>query len=168
MYIGLIVGTVIAEACCSGRLSDHLVTRLSRDGRRSPEHRLWLYWPAAITTAIGLALFGCAIEFNWHWAVTQVALAVMGFGIQIGNTTTVSYCVDCYPDLVMDVTAFYSFHLNLSAFASPFFIVPWVERNGWALSFGLQGLIVAGSTLLVVPALQLYARRTRGVLKEID
>lgn len=61
--------------------------------------------------------------------------------------------------MVMDVTAFYSFHLNLSAFASPFFIVPWVERNGWALSFGLQGAIVAGSTIIVVPALQIMSRR---------
>jgi hypothetical protein len=61
----------------------------------------------------------------------------------------------------MDVTAFYSLHLNLSAFTSPFFIVPWVDRNGWALSFGLQAVIVAVSTILVVPAFHLYARKKR-------
>lgn len=60
----------------------------------------------------------------------------------------------------MDVTAFYSLHLNLSAFASPFFIVPWVDTNGWALSFGLQAVIIAASTLIVVPFLQIYGRRT--------
>lgn len=59
----------------------------------------------------------------------------------------------------MDVTAFYSFHLNLSAFTSPFFIVPWVARNGWALSFGLQAIIVSVSTVIVVPLLQLLPRR---------
>jgi hypothetical protein len=60
----------------------------------------------------------------------------------------------------MDVTAFYSFHLNLSAFASPFFIVPWVDKNGWALSFGIQAVIVAASTFLVVPLFHIYAKRS--------
>ncbi|PVF94773.1 MFS general substrate transporter [Serendipita vermifera] len=160
LFIGLIVGTAIAEAFFSGRLSDYLVTHLSKSGDRHPEHRLWLYWPAAVTTVIGLVIFGLSIEYHWHWAVCEVALAILAFGIQIGNTTTVSYCVDCYPELAMDVTAFYSFHLNLSAFASPFFIVPWVEKNGWALSFGIQAVVVAASTLLVVPLFHIYAKRS--------
>ncbi|CAG7848404.1 SubName: Full=Related to MFS transporter, putative-Neosartorya fischeri {ECO:0000313/EMBL:CCA73663.1} [Serendipita indica DSM 11827] len=160
LFIGLILGTALAEALCSGRLSDNLVTKFSIAGSRSPEHRLWLYWPAAAATVLGLILFGCSIQFSWHWMIVQVSLAVMAFGVQIGNTTTVSYCVDCYPNLAMDVTAFYSLHLNLSAFASPFFIVPWVTRNGWALSFGLQGLIVAVCTLLVIGPFQWWARRS--------
>jgi len=61
----------------------------------------------------------------------------------------------------MDVTAFYSFHLNLSAFASPFFIVPWVELNGWALCFGLQAVIIVAGTLIVVPFLQIYGKALR-------
>ncbi|KIM25181.1 hypothetical protein M408DRAFT_220950 [Serendipita vermifera MAFF 305830] len=160
LFLGLIIGTIIAEVFCSGRLSDFLVTKLSKSGHRSPEHRLWLYWPASLATVIGLALFGSSVQYQWHWIVCEVSLAILGFGVQIGNTITVSYCVDCYPDLAMDVTAFYSLHLNLSAFASPFFIVPWVETNGWALSFGLQSVIVAASTLIIVPFLQIYARRS--------
>lgn len=146
---------MIAEAFFAGRLSDQLVTRLSRrtDGTRVPEYRLWLLYPAAVSTAVGLVLFGCTVQFSWHWAIGQVALALIGFGIQIGNTITVAYVVDCYPHLVMEVTAFYSLHLNLSAFASPFFTVPWVERNGWALSFGLQGSIVLVSATIFVPFL---------------
>ena len=154
---------MIAEAFFAGRLSDRLVTRLSRrtDGVRVPEHRLWLFYPAAVSTAVGLVLFGCTVQFSWHWAVGQVALAFTGFGIQIGNTIAVAYVVDCYPNIVMEVTAFYSLHLNLSAFASPFFTVPWVERNGWALSFGLQGLIVVVSAIIFVPFLQIRGGRLR-------
>jgi MFS family permease len=154
---------MVAEAFFAGRLSDHLVTRLSRrtNGERLPEHRLWLFYPAAVSTAVGLALFGCTVQFNWHWAVGQVALALIGLGIQIGNTITVAYVVDCYPHLVMEVIAFYSFHLNLSAFASQFFAVVWVERNGWALSFGLQGLIVLSAAVIFVPFLQICGGRLR-------
>ena len=59
----------------------------------------------------------------------------------------------------MDVTAFYSLHLNLSAFASPFFIVPWVAKSGWALAFGLQGLIIALCTLLIMGPFQWWTTR---------
>ena len=85
LFIGLILGTALAEALCSGRLSDYLVAKLSAVGSRTPEHRLWLYWPAAAATAIGLALFGCSIQFQWHWMVVEVSLAIVAFGIQIGR-----------------------------------------------------------------------------------
>lgn len=154
---------MIAEIFFAGRLSDHLVARLSQrtDGVRVPEHRLWLFYPAAVSTAVGLVLFGCTVQFSWHWAVGQIALTSVGLGIQIGNTITVAYMVDCYPHLIMEVTAFYSLHLNLSAFASPFFAVPWVQRNGWALSFGLQGLIVLVVAIVFVPFLQIRGGRLR-------
>lgn len=130
------MGTLTGELCLSGRLSDRVVTKLAaQSGLRLPEYRLFLYWPAAFATTLGLIIFGCSVQYGWHWVVGQVALAIFALGVQIGNTTTVAYAIDSYPHLVMEGTAFYSFHLNLSAFASPFFIVPWVEKNGWALSF---------------------------------
>ncbi|CAE6411749.1 unnamed protein product [Rhizoctonia solani] len=127
LFLGFIVGTLISEMLFSGGLSDYLVQRAMQktNGERVPEKRLLLYFPAAILTTIGLVLFGCTVQLNWHWFIAQIATFLIGTGIQIGNTTTISYVVDVYPQHVMDVTLFYTFHLNLSAFASPFFIVPW-------------------------------------------
>ncbi|KDQ20585.1 hypothetical protein BOTBODRAFT_61695 [Botryobasidium botryosum FD-172 SS1] len=177
LFLGLIIGTLIAEAFFSGSLSDRLVRYLSRKrarsgedpadanvgahSMRSPEMRLWLYWPAAIFTAVGLVVFGCSVQLSWHWIIGQVGMALFAFGIQIGNTITTVYAVDCYPQYAMDVTVFYSLHLNLSAFASPFFIVPWVERNGWAWAFGAQALIVVGCAIVCVLILQLWGRQMR-------
>lgn len=163
LFLGLIAGTVIAEAFFSGTLSDRLVAYISRTRRtpRTPEMRLWLFWPAALMTGVGLALFGVSIQYNWHWAVAQVAMGIFGFGVQVGNTTTMAYAVDCHPDHAMDVTVFYSFHLNLSAFASPFFIVPWVTLSGWAWCFGAQGLIVVVCAILAVGSLQLFGEKMR-------
>jgi hypothetical protein len=96
LYIGLIVGTIVAEALCSGRLSDYLVTKLSKSGPRSPEHRLWLYWPAALFSAIGLALFGCSVQYNWHWMVCELSLAILAFGVQIGEPV--------FPEPIPDLT----------------------------------------------------------------
>jgi len=176
LFLGLIVGTVIAEAFFSGSLSDRLVRYLSRKrarsnedpdasvdahSMRSPEMRLWLYWPAVAFTAVGLVLFGCSVQLSWHWIVGQVGMALFAFGIQIGNTITTVYAVDCYPQHAMDVIVFYSLHLNLSAFTSPFFIVPWVQRNGWAWAFGAQALIVVGCAMICVLILQIWGKQMR-------
>ncbi|KAG8903564.1 hypothetical protein FRC01_009156 [Tulasnella sp. 417] len=112
LFLGLIIGTIIAEAFFSGTLSDRLVAYISRTRNtpRSPEMRLWLFWPAAFLTALGLVLFGVAIQYNWHWAVAQVAMAIFGFGVQVGNTTTMAYAVDCHPDHAMDVTHYLGGH----------------------------------------------------------
>ncbi|KAG8717121.1 hypothetical protein FRC08_008156 [Ceratobasidium sp. 394] len=163
LFLGFILGTLISELLFSGGLSDYLVRRaaLNNNGEHIPEKRLLLYFPAALITTIGLALFGCTVQLNWHWFVAQVATFLIGTGIQIGNTTTTSYVVDVYPEHVMDVTLFYSFHLNMSAFVSPFFIVPWIERVGWAWCFGAQGFIVLAGCLVFVPLLYVYGRRLR-------
>lgn len=53
LFLGLLAGTWFAELCCSGRLSDSIVRRLSRSSRGVlvPEMRLWLGYPGAILTA---------------------------------------------------------------------------------------------------------------------
>ncbi|GAB1519732.1 hypothetical protein RhiTH_002800 [Rhizoctonia solani] len=163
LFLGFILGTLISEMLFSGGLSDYLVQRAMQktNGERVPEKRLLLWFPAALLTTIGLVLFGCTVQLNWHWFIAQIATFLIGTGIQIGNTTTISYVVDVYPQHVMDVTLFYTFHLNLSAFASPFFIVPWIERIGWAWCFGAQGAMVTASCLIFAPFLYMYGRWLR-------
>lgn len=52
-FIGLILGTLAAEAFFSGTLSDLIVRKLAakNGGVRTPEMRLWLIYPAALLTA---------------------------------------------------------------------------------------------------------------------
>ena len=48
LFLGLFLGTLVVEICCSGRLSDWIVERLAKrnGGVRVPEMRLWLAYPA--------------------------------------------------------------------------------------------------------------------------
>jgi hypothetical protein len=160
---GMIVGTIVAEVTCSGTLSDILVRRFSNGvvERRKPEVRLWLLLPAVFTTALGLTLFALSRQYAWHWAVDQVATAVFAFGVQAGNTVVSTYVVDCYPDHVMSIIAFYSVHLNLSAFASPFWIVPQVNHIGWGWSFGSEALITVAFAAAVLPVMILWGSSLR-------
>ena len=57
-FIGLIFGVLFAELFCSARLSDVIVRRLAKrnGGERLPEMRLWLGYPAALLSSIGLII----------------------------------------------------------------------------------------------------------------
>ncbi|KAJ5782439.1 hypothetical protein N7457_004213 [Penicillium paradoxum] len=144
LFLGLFLGTVVSEVCCSGRLGDYIVERLAKknDNIRVPEMRLWLAYPAILLTAVGLILWGISIDKNYHWMVGQVAFFLFAAGIQIGNTVTSSYVVDCYPLQTTSVITFYAVFLNLSAFINPFLISPWQASSGWTWTFSAQGLIV--------------------------
>ncbi|GIJ99781.1 hypothetical protein Aspvir_003784 [Aspergillus viridinutans] len=145
LFLGLFLGTVTSEICCSGRLSDYIVGRLAkRNGSgRVAEMRLWLAYPAILITAVGLVVWGVSIDKNYHWMVGQVAFFLFAAGIQIGNTVTSSYIIDSYPLQSTAVINFYAVFLNLSAFINPFFIAQWQATAGYTWTFTTQALIVA-------------------------
>ncbi|KAF2089930.1 putative MFS transporter [Saccharata proteae CBS 121410] len=154
LFLGLILGTLFSELFCSGRLSDWLVARLTKQngGVRVAEMRLWLAYPASLVTAIGLVLWGISIDKGYHWIVGQIAFFLFAAGIQIGNTVLAAYVVDCYPLQSMSMITFYAVMLNLSAFVNPFFITPWVTAVGYTWTFAAQGII---TFFFCVPALGL-------------
>lgn len=51
------------------------MSHLAREngGVRVPEMRLWLGYPAAIVSSVGLVLWGVSVDKNWHWMIGQVA-----------------------------------------------------------------------------------------------
>lgn len=93
LFLGLLIGTVVSEVCCSGRLSDYIVGKLARRNGsvRVAEMRLWLAYPAILLTAgefdllprrrepdilmhaVGLILWGVSVDKSYHWMVGQVA-----------------------------------------------------------------------------------------------
>lgn len=82
LYIGLIAGTLLSEVLCSGRLSDRIVVRLARsspDNQKTPEMRLWLAYPGAVLTGVGMVVWGISVDRGYHWMVGQVALALCEF-----------------------------------------------------------------------------------------
>ncbi|UNI21326.1 hypothetical protein JDV02_007325 [Purpureocillium takamizusanense] len=160
LYIGLIVGTLVSEVLCSGSLSDWLIVKLAQRRGSSlantPEMRLWLAYPAAILTAVDMVLWGVSVDRGYHWIVGQVALALFGAGIQMGNTAVCSYIFDAYPRQSMSTMTFYAVMLNLSAFVDPFFIVPWVESVGFTWTFAGHAIITVFFCVPVMAALHRF------------
>ncbi|GIZ41604.1 hypothetical protein CKM354_000490300 [Cercospora kikuchii] len=163
LFIGLIVGTLFSEIFCSGRLSDWLVAKLAAraNSTKTPEMRIWLLYPAAVLTSVGLVLWGVSIENNYHWMVGQVAFALFGAGIQMGNTIVAAYVLDAYPMQSMSVIVFYAVLLNLSAFVDPFFIVPWVDSVGFTWTFAGHAMITAFFCIPAFAMLQTFGGAIR-------
>lgn len=58
------------------------------------------------------------VDSGWVWMDADNVSSVAA-GIQIGNTITSAYIVDCYPLQSSSVVVFYAVVLNLSAFVNP-------------------------------------------------
>lgn len=134
LFLGLIVGIVFAELFLSGHVSDWLVARLARrnNDRRAPEMRLWLGYPAAVVSSVGLIVWGFSIDREWHWMTGQVAFFLCKYsccrwlprlrlilpdaaGLQVGNMVVTAYIVDNYPEHAMKVIMFYSVVINVGS-----------------------------------------------------
>ncbi|KAL9102149.1 MAG: hypothetical protein Q9163_002680 [Psora crenata] len=163
LFLGLLLGTLFSEVLCSGALSDSIVAKLAakEHGLRVPEMRLWLAYPAALLSAIGLIVWGISVDKAYHWMVGQIAFFLFAAGIQMGNTIITSYVVDSYPLQSMSVITFYSVFLNLSAFIDPFFIAPWQAKSGFTLSFAAQGIITFFAAVPVIAALHKWGPAIR-------
>ncbi|KAI9751275.1 MAG: hypothetical protein M4579_006128 [Chaenotheca gracillima] len=163
LFLGLLLGTWFSEILCSGRLSDYIVFKLAKrnNGIRVAEMRLWLAYPAALLSAIGLIIWGISVDKAYHWIVGQIALFLFAAGIQMGNTVITSYIVDCYPLQSMSVITFYSVFLNLSAFINPFFIAPWETASGFTWTFAAQGIITFFASVPVIALLHKYGPSIR-------
>lgn len=163
IFIGLIVGTVFSELFCSGRLSDWLLVKVAaRNGtKKTPEMRLWLVYPAALLTSVGLIVWGISIDRNYHWMVGQVAFAFIGAGIQMANTAVCAYVIDAYPRQSMSVVVFYAVLLNMSAFVDPFFIAYWVDAVGYTWTFAGHALITVFFCIIIFALLHKFGGKIR-------
>lgn len=159
LFMGLLLGTIISEVFCSGTLSDYISKRMAKTRGQSvrlPEDRLWLTYPAATMSAIGLIIWGISIDKRYHWMVGQVAFFIYAAGIQVGNTCICAYIVDSYPLQSMSVITFYAVWLNLSAFIDPVSLFlcaldsesqPNHLSNSSSLHHGKQHLVSRGASL---------------------
>ncbi|KAI9809782.1 MAG: hypothetical protein M1825_000215 [Sarcosagium campestre] len=163
LFLGLILGTLVSEIACSGRLSDIIVLRLAKknDGIRVAEMRLWLAYPAALLSAIGLIIWGVSVDKGYHWIVGQIAFFLFAAGLQMGNTVICSYIVDCYPLQSMSVITFYSVLINGSAFINPFFISPWQTASGFTWTFAAQGIITFFASVPVIACVHKFGPSIR-------
>ncbi|KAG8908080.1 hypothetical protein FRB99_000524 [Tulasnella sp. 403] len=163
-HVGLVGGIFLSEIFFSGTLSDIIVKYITKRRKipRNPEMRLWLMWPAGVLSVLGLLLCALSILKSWNSATTIVFLTICAVGVQMGNTTTVTYALDCHPEHALSVAVFYSVHTNMAALVFLFYpSESWMYDVLFFSSGEAQAIITGCSFILSVGFLQLFGGKVR-------
>jgi MFS family permease len=104
MNIPCLIGAVIG-CFWGGWLSDVFVewyAKRFRNGIREAEDRLWMIYPCAIISPLGMFLFGIGTAYGWNWPVPYVGLGFIGFGWGCAGDLSMAYLMDAYPEMVLE------------------------------------------------------------------
>lgn len=103
MNVPTLIGAVIG-CFWGGWLSDVFVTwrAKKRGGIREAEDRLWMMYPVAIISPVGMAIFGVGTAYGWAWPAPYVGLGLIGFGWGCAGDLSMSYLMDAYPEMVLE------------------------------------------------------------------
>lgn len=82
-------------------------------GVMEAEVRLWCLIPGIMSSTVGLIVLGVGTEQMWAWPVPYVMLGFIGFGFGSLGDISMAYCVDCYPDLVLETMVAVAFIFDI-------------------------------------------------------
>ncbi|EMC96554.1 hypothetical protein BAUCODRAFT_480367 [Baudoinia panamericana UAMH 10762] len=159
---GFLVGCLLGEAF-AGPMSDlYIRYRLKRNGGVFiPEMRLHPVIPGLILMPLGLAGFGVCVQHQTHWIGPVSMMAVTIFGYQQTVSLGMAYGIDCYKPQAPYVAAAMIFCRQLFGFTVNYWLLPWVENQGFQNSYIAQGALtlVLGSGPILL--LMLFGQRWR-------
>ncbi|KAK4245689.1 polyamine transporter 3 [Corynascus novoguineensis] len=157
LYFAPIVGTLLAETW--GHWFNDVLARRHM-ARYGIECRLTATYPAVVVGAVGLVLFGQTLEHHLSWVGLALGWAMLCFNTLANMTAVSAYLLDCLPRHAALTGAWLNFGRVVGGFSVAYFQLPWFHRNGAALSFGLQAVVMVGATL-VIAATQVWGRTWR-------
>ncbi|KEF53283.1 uncharacterized protein A1O9_10731 [Exophiala aquamarina CBS 119918] len=125
-----------------------------------PEVRLWATYVGLVFMVPGLVIVGVTLQHKLSVAGIVFGWGMDVFGLMVTSVATVAFALDCYPSASGEVSALINMARVGAGFAVPYFVESWAEKEGYALSFGLQAVVVVAA-FGVVALIQLYGSRLR-------
>lgn len=161
MNVPCLIGAVIG-CFFAGTLSDHFTIYMAKrnNGIQEAEYRLWFLFPPAIISPIGLILFAVGTDKVWSWVPTYIGLAFIGFGFGCSGDVSMSYLMDAYPDLVIEMMTGVALINNIMGCIFTFCCSPWLDALGNIKTFiilaVLEFVIMASAGFFII-----YGKRIR-------
>lgn len=161
-YFSPIIGALIGEFF--GRyFNDWLARRQIKrnSGVFEPEMRLWTLYVALPFFVGGFLMLGYAFEYKLNFALAVVGWIMAEFAILTTTVCTYAYLTNVEPYRQGEMSALINMFRILGGFAVPYFQLPWAEKSGAHVTFGVEAAIVAGLCILIIPILQLKGKALR-------
>ncbi|GME87674.1 unnamed protein product [Ambrosiozyma monospora] len=127
-----LIGTAIGSFW-GGNLSDRFVAHMSRknNGVFEPEFRLWFVLLPAVINSAGLLMYGLGLNSGTHWILPGgFGMAFLGFGMGSAGAITITYALDCYPNMQSEGLVLMLFLRNMIGMGFTFAIQPWLDTDG--------------------------------------
>lgn len=159
--IGSIIGCIYAGVC-----SDWFAIWMAKrnGGIQEAEFRLYFLFAPAILCPIGLILFAVGTDQDWPWFPTYFGLALIGFGFGSSGDTSMSYLMDAYPDMVIEMMAGVSVINNMIGCIFTFACSPWLDAMGNTNTFIILAVITFVALMGAIPFIY-YGKRIRNWTK---
>ncbi|KAK6201703.1 transport protein [Scheffersomyces amazonensis] len=161
MNIPTLIGSVIG-CFFAGKLSDYFSIWMAKrnGGIQEAEFRLWFLFVPAFIAPVGLVLFAVGTDQDWHWPPTYVGLGFIGFGFGCSGDVAMSYLMDSYPEMVIEMMCGVSVINNMIGCIFTFACSPWLAAMGNTHTFiilaVIQFLIMIGAAPMIY-----YGKRIR-------
>lgn len=160
--IGAIIGCFFA-----GIVSDWFTIWMARrnNGVQEAEYRLWFLLLPAVIAPVGLILFAVGTDQHWHWGPTYVGLGFIGFGFGASGDVAMSYLMDAYPQMVIEMMVGVAIINNYISCVFTFTCSMWLRRmsntNTFAILAVIEFLIMMGAVPMMI-----YGKRIRRWTKD--
>lgn len=120
-----------------------------------PEHTLICLVLPLVCGAIGTLCFGISAgnPEHYHWAVPMTMTGLQYFGVNSVNVVSMTYAIECYPDLAEPVAIVIGACRNIIGFALIYGVDGFVASVGLEACFGTYAALIAGFFLLGWPFL---------------
>ncbi|RCK60509.1 Protein HOL1 [Candida viswanathii] len=142
MNVPCLIGAVIG-CFFAGTLSDHFTIFMAKrnNGIQEAEYRLWFLFPPAIIAPVGLILFAVGTDNVWSWPPTYIGLGFIGFGYGCSGDVSMSYLMDAYPSLVIEMMTGVAVINNVMGCIFTFCCSPWLDALGNTKTFIILAVI---------------------------
>ncbi|KAJ3111976.1 hypothetical protein HK100_002492 [Physocladia obscura] len=165
-YVALGLGFVVGNRL-SGSLIDYSSEYLQKryNTPHMPEYRLPVAIPAALALPIGLFIYGWAAEYNWHWVVVDIGIAIFSCAVIIIFQALTVYTVDVYTLYSASALAAVSFLRSVAGFGFPLFATSMYAQLGYGWGNSVLAFIGLGIGIPAPILLFVYGARIRAKSK---
>lgn len=136
--IGAIIGCVYA-----GIISDWFSIWMAKrnGGIQEAEFRLWFLFIPGVICPIGLIMFAVGTDQIWHWVPTYIGLGFIGLGFGASGDVSMSYLMDAYPEMVIEMMCGVAVINNMCGCIFTFACSPWLDAMGNTRTFIILAVI---------------------------
>lgn len=145
--------------------SDRLAARLTKrnNGVREAEMRLGVMLPAMVIAPMGAILFGLTAQFDLHWMLYMVGIALTQWSGYFYFTITLAYAVDSYTANLSEMLMIMNISKQAVSFGLTVEVLNWITKHGYAVVIcGIFTAVLVVNNLMAV-VFMIWGKKIRTV-----